>query len=121
MIAIRRILCREGRQHIPIFLVALIAWMLMSGCSDPLERRWDEEQALASVMLIRVAEQNFRSKSSRYGTLKDLAEAGLINSQLASGEKHGYRFELSAERDSFVMVAFPLKYPRNQWSLYLDQ
>jgi hypothetical protein len=60
------------------------------------------------------AEVKYRSLegSSRYGSLQELGAVGLIDSDLAKGEKHGYRFELVATPNSFEAHATPMIYGR---------
>lgn len=117
-----QIVCPESKHSNPAFLLALVAFVLVTGCTPGFERRWNEEQARAAIRTIRTAERDFRLRAGKYGSLKDLGVAGLIDSQLASGTKNGFRFELKSDGDSFVATASPLKHRRTgDWYLYLDQ
>jgi hypothetical protein len=82
------------------------------------------ESALNSLRLLRVAEESYRFKLEhhRYGTLEELYNAGLIDAELGSGTKDGYRFELAPLEISFKLTAIPNQYGRTgDWSFYLDE
>jgi hypothetical protein len=82
------------------------------------------ESALNSLRLLRVAQESYRVKleHDRYGTLEELYHAGLIDAELGSGTKAGYRFELASLETSFKVTAVPIQYGRTgDWSFYLDE
>ena len=82
------------------------------------------ENALNSLRLLRVAEESYRVKlqHQRYGTLEELHNAGLIDAELGSGTKAGYRFELTPLETSFKLTAVPIQYGRTgDWSFYVDE
>ena len=74
--------------------------------------------------MLRVAEESYRVKLAhhRYGTLEELYKAGLIDAELGSGTKAGYRFELVPLETSFKLTAVPIEYgSTGDWSFYLDE
>lgn len=76
-------------------------------------RAANEAGAINSLRQLDTAEANFAGKQGvkwRFGTMQELAAAGLIDQFLASGTKYGYRFELRAEGTSFEAMATPLTY-----------
>ena len=82
------------------------------------------ENALNSLRQLRVAQESYRVKLAhhRYGTLEELYNAGLIDAELGSGTKAGYRFELAPLEASFKVTAIPIEYGRTgDWSFYLDE
>lgn len=86
--------------------------------------RMNIENSLNSLRLLRVAEESYRVKLEhhRYGTLEELYKAGLIDAELGSGTKAGYRFELVPLETSFKVTAVPIQYGRTgDWSFYLDE
>lgn len=62
----------------------------------------------------------------RYGTLEELAAAGLLESALIDATDYGYRFQIRVRDDAYEAVAIPLKYGKTHYegtgtmSLYLD-
>jgi hypothetical protein len=74
--------------------------------------------------LLRVAEESYRVKLKhhRYGTLEELYNASLIDAELGSGTKAGYRFQLAPLETSFKLTAVPIQYGKTgDWSFYLDE
>jgi hypothetical protein len=76
---------------------------------------------------IRSAQTTFRAGkgNGRYGSLEDLAAAGLIDPSLAGGMKDGYRFTIKVTGSSYHAFAVPIKYGwkdggTGSWSYYLD-
>ena len=103
-----------------------IATMLLASCMGcaQLSIRMNIESALDSLRLLRVAEDSYRVKLEhhRYGTLEELYNAGLIDAELGSGTKAGYRFKLVPLETSFRVTASPIQYGRTgDWSFYLDE
>ena len=86
--------------------------------------RLNEVNAQSSLRLIRKAESTYRSHDgqNRFGTLQELHSTGLIDAELASGTKNGYRYEVKVEKDSFTATATPLEYDvTGSWSYYVDE
>lgn len=93
------------------------------GCTN-LSIRLNIESAVNSLRSVRVAEESYRGKLAphKYGTLEELYKAGLIDAELGSGTKAGYRFELVASKTSFKLTATPIQYgSTGDWSFYLDE
>jgi len=76
-----------------------------------------------SIRLIRKAETTYRSHNqNRFGTLQDLHSADLIDAELASGTKRGYRYDVRVGKDSYTVTAVPVEYDvTGSWSFYLDE
>ncbi len=53
------------------------------------------------------AENKYYITDGKYGTLNDLAEAGLISRDLASPIQCGYRVELNIRGDNYEVIAAP--------------
>lgn len=86
--------------------------------------RLNEIGAQSSLRLIRKAEATYRSQDgqNRFGTLQQLHSSGLIDADLASGAKNGYRFDVRVGKDSFTAIATPQEYDvTGSWSYYLDE
>ena len=84
--------------------------------------RLNEVGAQSSIRAIRNAQTAYRSRQDRFGTLQELHSSGLIDAELASGVKDGYRIEVRVGQDSFTAIATPLEYNvTGSWSYYLDE
>jgi serine/threonine protein kinase len=70
-----------------------------------------ERPAVAVLRHVMNAEEMFRKKNGRYGTFKDLSNAGTlfldVPIQTKEFQRKGYRFELALEDDGFKVVAMP--------------
>lgn len=101
--------------------------MLLVSCN--VNERLEVDRVLAAAESIRDGQKEFNNREKRFGSLEELAERKLIANELKDGEAYGYRFGLSAERDSYVLRVTrveTLNRPgddgyREQLSLYLDQ
>lgn len=52
----------------------------------------------------------------------ELHARDLIDGQLASGTKDGYRYQVNVGNDSFIAIATPVEYDvTGSWSFYVDQ
>ena len=110
-------------RHLIRLAIGIILVASCMGCTQ-LSIRLNIENALNSLRQLRVAEESHRVKLEhhRYGTLEDLHQAGLIDAELASGTKSGYRFELTPSETSFKLTATPIQYgSTGDWSFYLDE
>lgn len=86
--------------------------------------RLNEVGAQSAMRSIRKAENIYRSRDSqnRFGTLQELHSSGLIDADLASGTKNGYRYDVRVGKDSFSAIATPLEHDvTGSWSFYLDE
>lgn len=81
-------------------------------------RAADEASAITSLRNLNSAEATYQATAGagNYGSLDELYRAGLIDAQLASKNKNGYRFEITAtphsslEPAKFEVAATPLTY-----------
>jgi ribosomal protein L6P/L9E len=55
------------------------------------------------------AENEYKSKNGRYGTLRELSDTGLISGSLAKGVGDGYRYKIRLKGDSYQAHALPDK------------
>jgi hypothetical protein len=89
--------------------------------------RLNEEKAFDTMKLISSAQRACKEAKGRYGTLKELADAGLIKSALSDGRDGGDRFEIRVAENSYSAVAVPEKYGARRYtgtggiSLYVDE
>lgn len=103
--------------------VLLIIVMGLSSCKET-RSRLNEVGAQSSIRLIRQAETTYRSENDqhRFGTLQELHSSGLIDADLASGTKDGYRYDVRIGKDSYTASAVPVEYDvTGSWSFYLDE
>lgn len=109
-------------------VISTIIWLLplvIAGCHN-LHWRLNQEGAIDSLVKIREAEVTFKKSAGRYGTLKELAAARLLDSSIASGTRQGYRIDVRPKEQSYVAVAMPVEYGENAYkgtgsrSFYLD-
>jgi type II secretory pathway pseudopilin PulG len=76
----------------------------------------DEGSAMASMRKISSAEATFQATNGTYGTMEQLAEPQLVDADLASGKRHGYKFKITAIPAGpsypmgFEAIAVPLEY-----------
>jgi type II secretory pathway pseudopilin PulG len=66
-------------------------------------RAANEGAAISSIRTLHSAEMTYQATTGagKYGDLKDLANAGLIDRNLATGEKNGYRFTITVQPQTF--------------------
>lgn len=76
---------------VPIGIIAAIAIPNLLAS----RRAANEGSAMSSMRKIANAEATFQATHETYGTLEQLAEAGLIDAELASGQRHGYKFKVT--------------------------
>lgn len=74
-------------------------------------RAANEGAALRTLMTIADAESKFQSAAGegRYGTLQELATAGLIDATIVNGVQHRYAFEVKTDGASYEAMATPMK------------
>lgn len=75
-------------------------------------RAANEGSAMSAMRTIHGAEMTYAATTGRgrYGTLQELAQASLIDSSLASGQKTGYRFRITVTDSDFSATAVPESY-----------
>lgn len=87
----------------------------------------NEGSAQHSLRIITQAEFTYHDILNKYATLDELAAQNLIDSQLATGSKNGYKFSVEPTTDEtnvegFAVVAVPLEYRSSgRRSFYVDQ
>jgi hypothetical protein len=79
---------------------------------SPQARNVAERSAIATMRFLMNTEERFNKRTGRYGTLAEIG-AGMtqyldVQFQPRSFQRRGYRFNLTAERDSFSLTASPL-------------
>lgn len=69
------------------------------------------QRAIGSVRTLNVAQVLYKEKNGSFGTLADLEREGMIDSNLGSGVKNGYEFELMVldQGERYWIKASPLK------------
>jgi hypothetical protein len=101
-----------GCATIILFLLLVIAIYLPGLLTTKIAVQ--EASAFSTILSLYEAEKKFQSQNEnkQYGSLKELAEAGLIDTELAQGQKKGFRFEVVLGDKSFEAYATPLIYGR---------
>ena len=116
-----QLLTNLDKSCLPCVLLIIVA--SLSSCAET-RSRLNEVGAQSSIRLIRKAETIYRSQNdrNRFGTLQDLHSGNLIDAELASGTKRGYRFDVRVGKDSYTTTAVPLEYDvTGSWSFYVDE
>ena len=96
---------------IPILFIAVISIPNLMASY----RAANEGSAIHSLRQIASAQAVYQSTTSKYATLEELADKGLIDAKLGSGTKNGYKFtvELTADEENvegFAAVGVPETY-----------
>lgn len=88
-------------------------------------RAANEASAIHSIRTITNAEFTFQSNFGKFGTLEELCMTGLIDTDLASGKKNGYRFAVTLDSDNpevFEVSGVPMTYGSSGTrSFYVDE
>ncbi len=86
-------------------------------------RAANEASAISALRDIAAAEVTHQSTKGRFGTLEELRADNLVNGKLATGERHGYLFTVSAPTpDTFEVFAVPTDYRTSGFrSFYIDE
>lgn len=94
---------------VPIGLVSAIAIPNLLAA----RRAANEGMALSSIREIVVAQQDYsdRIEEGQSGTLDELFDAQLIDDRRLGDRDRGYRIEVEADGDSYVVTAVPVSYP----------
>lgn len=101
-----------------VSLTSIIPILLLAAISVPnlmaSYRAANEGSAIHSLRQIASAQAVYQSTTSKYATLEELAEKGLVDPKLGSGTKNGYKFtvELTNEEnvEGFAAVGVPETY-----------
>jgi len=106
---------------VPVGIVAAIAIPNLLAS----RRAANEGSAISSVRTIAQAEVTFQSTFAKYGTLEELAASGLIDPNLRSGTKNGYRFAVTLDSEnpeSFEVTGVPIEYKNHGVrSFFIDE
>ena len=107
--------------HVPKNLVAMLVASI-SGAINPPEIVQKERQAMGMMYNVYYAEEMYKAKkgAGSYGTLDDLAAAGLFAKEAL--ENSGYKFDLTVSGDKFEITAVPVEYGKTgSVSMFMDQ
>ena len=106
---------------LPVGIVAAIAIPNLLAA----RRAANEASAIHTLKTISSAEFAYQSSLAKFGTLEELAANGLIDKNLASGNKNGYRFEVtldSSNPEAFEVTGVPVTYGSSGTrSFYVDE
>jgi competence protein ComGC len=80
----------------------------------------NEASAIRSMQMLHSAEEIYKEKNNKFGTVQELSTAQLIDSDLAKGEKNGYRFTINASQDSCDIYGTPLSTSSGNRSFYMS-
>ena len=101
-----------------LLLVSVVPVGIISAIAIPnllaARRASNEAAAIGTLRKISAAQSTYLATAGgnqRYGSMDELVTNDLVEGQLASGTKSGYRFEVVASGDSFVATATPASYP----------
>ena len=97
--------------------LTVLALIGISAACQNLSHRLNQEGALESIKNIRAAEQTYKvtKGAGKYGSLKELAEAGLVKNNLSEGHDLGYRFNIKVIGNSYMATAVPEAYGENAY------
>jgi hypothetical protein len=105
-------------------IVILIAFVFVGDHSRTFTYR-QETAALGAIRTIQTAQMQHFSRYDRYATsLRELgpAAAGLIDGELTSGAKGGYKFTLAGNASKYAIHADPEEFPKSgSRSFYSDE
>jgi hypothetical protein len=107
--------------HMPKNLLQVLVAEMLVGAS---ESRPSSNEAITRSLMQNLAnaEATFKSTegNSGYGTLEQLASAGLFSTDML--EKYGYRITISASLDKFEITAVPIEYgSTGKLSFFIDE
>ena len=83
--------------------------LTLTGCLVTSARMYDNEKgAIAEVRTIQTAQTRYFAQFGRWaGSLKELESAGIIDGELLSGQRAGYRYELTQTESGYTISATP--------------
>ncbi|TET35908.1 MAG: hypothetical protein E3J72_09725 [Planctomycetota bacterium] len=81
------------------------AGVLLSSCTDRISG--NESAVIANLRTLSSTQEQYRARYGTYATLKQLADADLIDEELGSGKKHGYTFVMEATMNIWNLTAIP--------------
>ena len=98
--------------------------LTLTSCGVISARMYDNEKgAIAEVRTIQTAQTRYFAQSGRWaGSLKELESADMIDAELVSGHKAGYRYELTQTESGYTISATPNAFNETgSRSFYSDQ
>jgi hypothetical protein len=106
-----------------IFILLIVAVFLPSIISNRKNAPiWESCNKMDEIVR---AEFKFYRQNGKYGTLKQLAEADLLDNKTSEGENFGYKFSIVVKENGFELDAFPVNYESfsdvNPQSFYSDE
>jgi hypothetical protein len=69
----------------------------------------NQSYAYKSLKRINEVQIDFKTKNGKYGSLQDLAEAGLMTSDFTSGPVNGYRYVIRVKDIGYEATATPIR------------
>lgn len=98
--------------------------LTLTSCEVIKARMYDNESgAIAEVRTIQAAQTRHFAQFGRWaGSLKELESAGMIDAELSSGHKMGYRYQLTQTEKGYTIGATPNAFnDTGSRSFYSDQ
>ena len=94
------------------FLFVIFLAAFISGCDDKSDAAGQagtaaETYAMTTLRSIMSAEALYKSNYNSYGTLKNMADAGVLSSKIAAGRIDGYTLSVTADNFTFTALAEP--------------
>ncbi len=109
---------------VPVGIIAAIAIPNLLAA----RRAANEGATIAALRKIHSAEATYQSMHERFGSLEELVGDGLVQAELASGDRYGYRFKVTLSVDDeqnrsvFSAVGVPARYPSTgRRSFFVDE
>ena len=111
-------------------IVTIDAPAIVPPAQDKIEVTTNEGAAMKSLRALLTAEATFQNTIGKgeYGGLKELHDAGLIDTELSRGLKDGYRFSIVTKKSTLTttpavdLIARPVDYGKNaRRSFYLTE
>lgn len=108
---------------VPLGIIAAIAIPNFLAAKNAANEGW----AIRTMQNISAAQSTYYSNSGQYGTMEELAQAGLIDPVLVSGNKNGYKFNVQFDPDTPPSVGYhaygvPVVYQKTgRRSFYVDE
>ncbi len=86
-------------------LIILFATLVLSGCGIPSRVR--TSSIIRDVQLFRDSQQIYKVKYGTYASVEDLIDKKLLETRFADLEEHGYRFNLMAGKEIYMLSVVP--------------
>lgn len=109
-------------------ILAISLLICLSGSRCHVGDRIQTTGVIQEIKSIRTAENAFRSRFLRYGSLKELCASGFLDGKFLDEQVLGYKFSLLAEKDRYSLKVYsepPLQKStenlEQSFSFYLDE